>query len=80
MSSVEDMKTVLWNAKSIKDIETEQFEVSKVFVTPDLTKLQRQQDFKNRQELKRRRHHNPNWVIRGGRLRLRRDPPKGDTR
>ena len=38
MSSVGDVKSVLRNAKSIKDIETEQFDVSKIFVTPDLTK------------------------------------------
>ena len=72
------MKAVLRKAKSIKDIETDQFDASKVFVTPDLTKLQREQDFKNRQELKRRRNVNPNWVIRGGRLHLRRDPPMGE--
>ena len=78
MSSVSDMKAVLRKAKSIKDIETDQFDASKVFVTPDLTKLQREQDFKNRQELKRRRNVNPNWVIRGGRLHLRRDPPLGE--
>ena len=80
MSTVGDMKAVLRKAKSIKDIETDQFDVSQVFVTPDLTKLQREQDFKNRKELKRRRNVNPNWVIRGGRLHLRRDPPLAENR
>ena len=80
MSTVGDIKAVLRKAKSIKDIETDQFDVSQVFVTPDLTKLQREQDFKNRKELKRRRNVNPNWVIRGGRLHLRRDPPLAENR
>ena len=80
MSSVGDMKAVLRKAKGIKDIETEKFDVSQVFVTPDLTKLQREQDFKNRKELKRRRNVNPNWVIRGGRLHLRKAPPQAEER
>ena len=80
MSSVGDMKAVLRKAKGIKDIETEQFDVSQVFVTPDLTQLQREQDFKNRKELKRRRNVNPNWVIRGGRLHLRKAPPQAEER
>ena len=58
------------------------FDPTRVFISPDMTILQRQEDIKLRDELKKKRLSNPNWTIRGKKLILRNppappDPPPG---
>ena len=50
------------------------FDPTKVFISPDMTILQRQEDLKLREELRRRRQENPNWSIRGKKLVLKTPP------
>ena len=60
-------------APSLRQMNSEVIDASNIFITPDLTKLQREKDAKNRKELKKRREVNPRWKIRNGRLYLPRE-------
>ena len=58
------------NVLSIYDSSTriEFYDCKTVFITPDHTILEREQDVKLQEQLKQERAIDPNWIIKGGRL------------
>ena len=69
-----DKQKIMKAAPTLRQMNSEVIYASNIFITPDLTKLQREKDAKkNRKELKKRREVNPRWKIRNGRLYLRRE-------
>ena len=68
-----DKQKIMKAAPSLRELESEAIDASNIFITPDLTKLQREKDAKNRKELKKRRAVNPRWKLRNGRLYLPRE-------
>ena len=65
-----DKQNIMKAAPSLRQMNSEVIDASNIFITPDLTKLQREKDAKNRKELKKRSEVNPWWKIRNGRLYL----------
>ena len=54
------------------------FNTKSIFITPDMTKLQRDDDVALRRQLVEKRKDDPNWVIRNGKLIKRPTGPQGD--
>ena len=74
LSNEMSKKNVLKRASMIRQRESEFHDCKNVFITPDHTILERKQDVKLREQLKRKRAIDPNWMIKGG--RLARKPPQ----
>ena len=68
-----DKQKVMKVAPSLRELESEVIDATNIFITPDLTKLQREKDAKTRKELTKRRAVNPRWKIINGRLYLPRE-------
>ena len=73
LQNEEDKKRVLRNGPHVRNIDPDKvsFNPSKVCISPDMTILQREEDFKLRDELRRKRLVDPNWIIKGKKLFLR---------
>lgn len=76
LTNEEEKKQLLKNSPTVRKVDpkTVAFDPSKIFICPDLTILQREEDYKLREELKKRRQDDPNWIIRGKKL-FRKDIP-----
>lgn len=80
LESEEDTKLLLRGGPKVRRVNPEgvSFNPSKVFISPDMTILQREEDFKLREELRRKRISDPNWIIRGEKLFLKTQVPPRD--
>ena len=68
-SSIDDRTTVLKSAHKIKkNKDSSLYDAGKVFIVPNMTKLERQQDFQLRMALKVKKKSHPDrpWIIKGG--------------
>ena len=76
MSSEDDKMKAIRNGPKVRNVDASflSFDPTKVFISPDMTILQRQEHLRLRDELRRRRQENPNWSIRGEKLVLKTPP------
>lgn len=60
-------KKILSKAVKIRDIPNLSYDKLSVFISPDMTQIQRERDIELRKELKQKRINDPNgqWIIRG---------------
>ena len=66
----DDAKTILYNAKKLRDMPQH----SKIFINPDLTPYQQKLNKTLRDELKRTRASGEDVIIRGGKVVPRNEP------
>lgn len=59
----EDKSNVIRNATKIRKAKAVSFDTKTVFITPDMTKLQRNEDLELRKSLSEKRLTDPNWII-----------------
>ena len=52
----------------VRNAQKVHFNPKTVFIGPDHTKLEREQDIKLRKELAKKRESDPNWLIKNGRI------------
>ena len=80
LTNEEEKKRLLRNSPTVRKVDpkTVAFDPNKIFICPDLTILQREEDYKLREELKKRRQDDPNWIIRGKKLFRKDIPPAPD--
>ena len=73
LSSEEEKTRIIKSGPKVRrvDSETVSFDPHKIFVCPDMTILQREEDIRLRGELRRKRADDPNWIIKGKKLVLR---------
>ena len=74
--SSEDEKTrVIKRGPKVRRVDPDgvSFDPTRIFVCPDMTILQREEDIRLRGELKKKRADDPNWIIKGKKL-VRRTP------
>ena len=64
----EDRSNAIKNATKIRKAKNVTFDTKIVFIMPDMTKLQRDEDLELRKCLSEKRLTDPNWIIRHGRL------------
>ena len=66
----EHKKIILNRATEIRFINKVNniYNPKKVFIVPDLTQLQREEDIKLRKDLNLKRQEDPNWIIKRGRI------------
>ena len=70
LKHVEDKKRILRNATKVRHAHTGLYNPKDIFIVPDYTKLERQQDLELRQRLATRRRQQPEkkWIIRKGKI------------
>jgi hypothetical protein len=73
LKSEADKRKVLRRAKFIREADSLSFDRYVVYIVPDQTQLERQENSKLREALRKKREIDPNWVIRGGRI-VRKQP------
>ena len=66
-----------WNALHSVDSDDFTFDPKNLFIVPDQTLLQRQEDVKLRESLRIKRSTDPHWKIRRGRLVRIKDEGEG---
>lgn len=68
LASLDDKKGCLMNATKIRKHETIKYNCKKIFIVPDLTKLEREQDFNLRRELQKKREEQPTakFIVKKG--------------
>ena len=76
LPSEEDKALALKKGPKVRDISPSDvcFDPTRVFISPDMTLLQREEDVKLRKELKEKRQSDPNWVIKGKKVVRRKEP------
>ena len=80
LNSEEEKQCAIRRGPKVRSVDptSVSFDPTRVFISPDMTILQRQEDIKLRDELKKKRLSNPNWTIRGKKLILRNPPAPPD--
>ncbi len=77
LNTEEEKTNILRSGPKVRNVDSDSvsFDPTKIFICPDMTILQRQEDVKIRQELRKKREEDPNgmWIIRGKKL-IRRNP------
>ena len=70
LKSEEEKWKVVGRATKIRQVQTDLYEPSKIYIVPDMTKLERDQDVELRRELKKKREDFPNdrYTIRKGKI------------
>jgi hypothetical protein len=59
---------VVRNDPKIRKAEGVSFDSNTIFINPDLTILQREDEMELRTKLKKKRETDPNWIIKKGRI------------
>jgi len=62
----------------IRHSTSSSFNSKTIFITPDMTKLQRDDHVALRKQLAEKRRQDPNWVIRNGKLTKKPTGPQED--
>ena len=70
LQNEEDKWKVIGRATKIRQVKTEAYETGRIFIVPDMTKLEREHDLALRNELKKKRQDSPNekLAIRKGKI------------
>ena len=77
LDSEDDKSQLLRSGPKLRHVDPElvSFNPKTVFICPDMTILQREADVKLRDDLRKKRIEDPNWIIKGKKLFLRKTPP-----
>ena len=66
--STETRNNIISRGPRVRNAQEVHFNPKTVFIGPDHTKLEREQDIKLRKELANKRESDPNWLIKNGRI------------
>ena len=70
LENLEDKKKILKNATKVRQVETDKYNPKAIFLIPDQTKLEREEDLQLRRKLREKRNNFPNmkFFIKGGKI------------
>ena len=66
--STETRNNIISRGPRVRNAQEVHLNPKTVFIGPDHTKLEREQDIKLRKELAKKRESDPNWLIKNGRI------------
>jgi hypothetical protein len=66
--STETRTNIISRGPRVSNAQEVHFNPKTVFIEPDQTKLEREQDIKLRKELAKKRESDPNWLIKNGEI------------